>query len=311
MPVAEVTDLRKHYGAVQAVDGVSFTVEAGEILGIIGPNGAGKTTTVACLLGLCPRDGGQVRVLGMDPAVRGREVRQRVGVQLQHAALPDRLRVGEAVEVFAALAGARVDQVAVLGEWGLAGRERAAYGSLSGGQRQRLMAALALIGNPRLVVLDEHTAGLDPEGRRAGRETVTALAERGVAVVMTSHDLSEAERVCDRIAVLATGRIVALDAPAALIARLGPEARVVFRRPDDFRPDALRHLPAVARVAEDGADVVVHGAGDVLAQVTAALSSAGAVPTGLSYRQATLEDAYLQLVAAVHGEEISCARSAS
>lgn len=214
--VIEVAGLTKRYGGVTAVDGVGFAVSAGEVFGIVGPNGAGKTTTVECLSGLRRADAGELGVLGGDPASQA--VRSRIGVQLQQAALPDGMRVAEAMTLFATAYRRRTPWRPLLAEWGLAGRERARFGSLSGGQRQRLFIALALVNDPELVFLDEITTGLDPEARRETWGLVRRLRERGGTVVLVSHDLAEVAALCDRVAVLAAGRLVALDTPAQLAA---------------------------------------------------------------------------------------------
>lgn len=212
--VVAVHDLRKTYGDTVAVDGVSLTVLEGEVYGILGPNGSGKTTTVECVAGLRKADAGSVRVLGLDPATDAEEVRRRVGVQLQQAALPDRMRVGEAVAVFAAAHGLNAgDGSALLREWGLDGKRRAAFGNLSGGQRQRLFIVLALIADPAVVILDEMTTGLDPAARRDTWALVRRLQDQGTTVVLVTHAMEEAEMLCDRLAILVDGRIVAAGTP--------------------------------------------------------------------------------------------------
>jgi ABC-2 type transport system ATP-binding protein len=214
--VIEVVGLTKRYGGVAVVDGVGFEVSGGEVFGIVGPNGAGKTTTVECLAGLRKADAERLTVLGGEPASPA--VRDRIGVQLQQAALPDGMRVGEAMTLFATAYRRRTSWRPLLAEWGLAGRERARFGSLSGGQRQRLFIAIALVNEPELVFLDEITTGLDPEARRETWALVRRLRERGGTVVLVSHDLAEVAALCDRVAVLAAGRLVALDTPANLAA---------------------------------------------------------------------------------------------
>ena len=211
--VIEVTDLHKDYGDVTAVDEVSLSVSRGEVFGVVGPNGAGKTTTVECIAGLRRPDSGRVRVLGLDPVAQAAAVRARVGVQLQQAALPDRLRVGEAMRVFAT-AHDRLDQVdGLLADWGLEGKRKAAFATLSGGQRQRLFIALALLGEPQIVVLDELTTGLDPAARRETWALVRRLRAAGTTVVLVTHAMDEAEALCDRLAVIVAGRVAALGTP--------------------------------------------------------------------------------------------------
>jgi ABC-2 type transport system ATP-binding protein len=209
----EVIDLHKRYGDVTAVDEVSLSVSCGEVFGVVGPNGAGKTTTVECIAGLRRPDSGRVRVLGVDPVADAVAVRARVGVQLQQAALPDRLRVGEAMRVFATAYG-RLDQVdELLGDWGLEGKRKSAFSTLSGGQRQRLFIALALLGDPQVVVLDELTTGLDPVARRETWSLVRRLREAGTTVVLVTHAMDEAEALCDRLAVIVAGRVAAVGTP--------------------------------------------------------------------------------------------------
>ncbi len=211
--VVEIVDLHKTYRDVVAVDGLSLRVRRGEALGVLGPNGAGKTTTVECAAGLRRPDRGTVRVLGRDPWADGDEVRQRVGVQLQHAALPDRMTVAEAMAVFAAAYRRHADPARLLAEWGLGDRRRASFKSLSGGQRQRLFIALALLADPEIVVLDELTTGLDPAARRDTWALVRRLRAGGVTVLLVTHAMDEAEALCDRIVVVCRGRIVAEGTP--------------------------------------------------------------------------------------------------
>jgi ABC-2 type transport system ATP-binding protein len=215
MGAIEIEGLVRRFGAVTAVDGLSLTVERGEILGLVGPNGAGKSTTVECLLGLQAPDAGRVRVLGLDPLRSRAELQRRVGAQLQDAALQDRIAVWEALDLFAAFHGRR-DWAPLLTHWGLESRRDAAFGDLSGGERQRLFIALALLHEPELLVLDEVTTGLDPHARRAVLDLIARLPERGVTVLLVTHALEDAARLCDRVAVMVDGRLAALDTPDAL-----------------------------------------------------------------------------------------------
>jgi ABC-2 type transport system ATP-binding protein len=211
--VVAIDHLRKVYGDVVAVDGISFDVGPGEVFGVLGPNGAGKTTTVECAVGLRRPDGGRVRVFGLDPVTGRDEIRQRVGVQLQHAVLPDRMKVREAMAVFASAYPRHADPAALLAEWGLLEQRGKSFKTLSGGQRQRLFIALALLGQPDLVVLDELTTGLDPAARRDTWALVRRLREGGVTVLLVTHAMDEAELLCDRLAVIDRGRVVAVGAP--------------------------------------------------------------------------------------------------
>ncbi|WP_234412631.1 ABC transporter ATP-binding protein [Nocardioides sediminis] len=292
----EVEGLRKEYGRTVAVADVSFTVEPGEIFGLLGPNGSGKTTTVECVQGLRRADAGRIRVLGLDPATDATRLRRLVGSQLQDSALPDRLRVGEALELFAAISPHGPPWRHLLEEWGLADQRRTAFADLSGGQRQRLFVALALVSDPRLVVLDEMTTGLDPAARRVAWNLVEAVRDRGTTVVLVTHFMDEAHRLCDRVAVLSRGRVLATGTPAALIAAHQPETVVRFTAPPDADVSFLRGVGGVRDVARvDGTGVLVRGSGPLLARVGHALVERGLEPEDLAGSVPSLEDAYLAL----------------
>jgi len=293
-PAVEVRGLRKYYGRSVAVEDVSFTVGTGEIVGILGPNGSGKTTTVECLQGLRRADGGHVRVLGLDPRTQVEELRRRIGCQLQDAALPDRLRVGEAVRLFASVGRRPVDVDAVLADWGLTAKRRASFGNLSGGQRQRLFVALALVNQPELVFLDEMTTGLDPAARRDTWRLVERVRELGAAIVLVTHFMDEAERLCDRLIVLRSGRVVAGGTPAELVRRHGGGMTATFST--DLPEAPLAALPGVDRVVRRGRTVEVSGRPEALLHLGHLLVPAGQLPDDLLVRQATLEDAYIRLV---------------
>jgi ABC-2 type transport system ATP-binding protein len=297
-PVVSVVGLRKSYGSACAVDGVSFEVESGEVFGIVGPNGAGKTTMVECLEGLRSPDGGVVRVLGLDPQQEGDALRERIGAQLQQSALPARLRVGEAMALFASFYPHPLPARGLLDELGLGDRVRVAWGDLSGGQRQRLAIALALVGDPDLVFFDELTSGLDPQARRATWDLVCGVRDRGKTIVLTTHFMEEAERLCDRVMIIDHGLVVALDTPADLVRSLGAEQRVTFTcagAGDDVLA-ALRALPMVARVERSGDRVVVHGESDrSLPSILGILDGAGLAFHDLRTEQPSLEDVFLAL----------------
>src|SRR5215469_15075616 len=220
-PAITVTNLVKRYGSFAAVDDVSFSIQEGEIFGIIGPNGAGKTTTVECISGLRVPDSGSISVYGLSPQRDRDKIREFVGVQLQQSALPERLRVGEALELFAAFYEDPLDPGEVLESLGIREIERAAFKKLSGGQKQRVSIALALVGNPRIAILDELTTGLDPEARRDTWALIERMRERGVTVILVTHFMDEAENLCDRLALINHGRISALDTPEAIAAEAG------------------------------------------------------------------------------------------
>ena len=295
MPVIEVEHLRKSYGTTVAVDDVSLEVEAGEIFGILGPNGAGKTTTVECIEGLRTPDRGRVRVLGLDPRTDRAELRQRVGVQLQSCELPDKMRVGEAVALYASFYRRPADGTQLLNELGLTAKRRSPVGRLSGGQKQRLSIALALIGDPEIAVLDELTTGLDPSARRDTWGLVEQIRERGVTVLLVTHFMEEAERLCDRLAVIDAGRVVATDTPQGLVERVGAGQRVRFRPSEPIDDAALSALPEVTGVERQGPVVVVTGTGAVLTAVTSVLARSQVVAHDLRVDQASLDDAFVSL----------------
>jgi ABC-2 type transport system ATP-binding protein len=297
-PVISVEHLRKRYGAAVAVDDVSFDVHAGEIFGLLGPNGAGKTTTVECLQGLRPADGGTLSVLGFDPSRQGVELRRRIGSQLQESGLPPRMRVWEALDLFASVAEHRADPGSLLAQWGLDGKRDAPFASLSGGQQQRLFVALALVNEPKLVFLDEMTTGLDPAARRVAWDLIRRIRERGTTVVLVTHFMDEAERLCDRVAVVVDGRVVALDTPQGLVARHAPGMRLTFAT-DAEDLSWLADVGCVLRVERWGRRVEVEGVDPVIPLVSASLVEHGVTPEGLRVEQPTLEDVFLRLTGEV------------
>ena len=294
MTVIDVEHVHKRYGEKVAVDDVSFTVEEGEIFGILGRNGAGKTTTVECLVGLRKPDGGRVRVLGMDPLRDARELRQQVGVQLQESELPDKLTVAEAIGLYGAFYRTPADGGALLDILGLADQRDTRYRKLSGGQKQRLSIALALIGRPRIAVLDELTTGLDPAARRSTWALIDDIRRQGVTIVLVTHFMDEAEHLCDRVAVIEAGRVAATGSPAGL-ARLGGEQRVHFRPSRPLADRLLTGLPEVTSVTRTGDTVVVTGTADALTAVTSALARDGIVAQRLRVEQPSLEDAFVAM----------------
>jgi ABC-2 type transport system ATP-binding protein len=292
--VIEVDNLRKRYGSHVAVADVSFQVAQGEIFGLLGRNGAGKTTTVECLQGLRRADGGRVRVLGLDPQRHTQQLRRRIGCQLQEAALPDRLKVWEALDLFASLAPGGRDWRVLIDQWGLADKRTASFASLSGGQRQRLFVALALVNDPEVVFLDELTQGLDPAARRVAWGLIRAIQDRGATVVLVTHYMDEAEQLCDRIAVVDEGRVVATDTPQGLIARFGGPVRISFTA-DGHDMRFLHGVAHVQAIRRRGQRIEAEGTGPVLALVAAELVARGLVPADLRVEQATLEDVFLRL----------------
>jgi len=293
--VIEVTGLTKRYGGQAVVDGVSFHVEEGEIFGILGPNGAGKTTAVECLEGLRKRDGGEVRILGLDPTTDSHRLHQRIGVQLQETQLQDKLKVREALELYASFYPDPADWRELLDRWGLAGKSGTSFGKLSGGQKQRLFIALALVGNPEVVFLDELTAGLDPGARRATWDLIRAVRASGVTVVLVSHFMDEVEELCDRVAILERGRIAALDTPAGLVDSAGGEYRMRFRPMAPLDEQSLAGLPGVVSVTRRGARVDVTGTGDFASAVTAELARGQILVADLRIEGRSLDSAYVAL----------------
>jgi len=295
MNVIEVTDLQKRYGARRAVDGVTLTVREGEIFGIVGPNGAGKTTTVESIAGLRTPDHGRIRVLGLDPRADRQRLRTLVGVQLQESELPDRMTPREALDLFASFHAAPADPAELLGELGLADEQDTAYRNLSGGQKQRLSIALALVGRPRLAILDELSTGLDPQSRRETWRVVESIRDRGTTVLLVTHLMEEVERLADRVAVFREGRVIAVDTPAGIVARADPEQRVQFRPSSALDPQLLTGLPEVRSLQTFGETVVVMGRGDLLSAVTSVLARNGIVARDLRIEQASLDDAFIAL----------------
>lgn len=299
--VLVVDDLRKRYGDTVAVDGVSLEVAAGEIFGIIGSNGSGKTTTVECVQGLREADSGSISVFGADPQRDRAQLRSEVGSQLQESELPDRMRVWEALDLFASISPASADWRELLVEWGLEEKRDAAFASLSGGQRQRLLVALALVSRPRLVFLDEMTTGLDPAARRVAWDLIEEIRSRGTTVVLVTHFMDEAERLCDRLAVFEAGRIIDEGSPRALVDRHASRATVHFST-DQADLSWLTGATGVERVDRDGSRVTVHGDGPLLAYTAAALVAHGIAPLDLRSEHRTLEDAFLTLTGNPAGE---------
>jgi ABC-2 type transport system ATP-binding protein len=288
-----VDHLHKSYGATVAVDDVSLTVRRGEIFGILGPNGAGKTTTVETIAGLRAPDRGTVRVFGLDPRARRAEITSLVGVQLQASELPEKLRVDEALSLYASFYPSPADPGQLLAKLGLANVRNSAFGKLSGGQKQRLSIALALIGNPQLAILDELTTGLDPQARRDTWELVRQIRDSGVTIILVTHFMAEAEYLCDRLAIIDAGRVVALDTPAGLIDAARTEQRITFRLSTELDDSLLTGLAAVSSVVRDSERIVVSGNDDLLVAVVTTLAAHGHSPVELHTEQLSLDDAFL------------------
>jgi ABC-2 type transport system ATP-binding protein len=290
-----VDGLRKTYGELVAVDDASFTVSEGEIFGILGPNGAGKTTTVECVIGLRIPDAGIVRVLGLDPRKDLDALHAVVGVQLQASALPAQLKVGEILELFQSFYRDHADLDEIIGALRLGDHLKKYYRSLSGGLKQRVSIALALIGRPKIAVLDEMTTGLDPQARRDTWELIEAVRDRGVTILLVTHYMDEAERLCNRVALFDQGRVVAIDTPEALAGRAGVEKRVRFVPSRPFDDALLTRLPEVSSLEHDGDHVVVTGSGELANVVILTLADNGVTANDMHLDTANLEDAFVAL----------------
>ncbi len=297
--VIQVDGLHKTYGTTIAVDEVSFEVSEGEIFGMVGPNGAGKTTTIECLEGLRKPDRGTISVLGVDPQRDRQVLRENAGIQLQQSNLPDRMRVWEALDLYSSFYPNAVDWQELLIQLGLEEKRNTPFAKLSGGQKQRLFIALALLPDPQLIFLDELTTGLDPQARHAIWDLVRAVQARGKTILLTTHFMEEAERLCDRVAILDHGRIVALDTPTALIRSLEEEERVIFslegRLPDEFGD----RLGETVHFEVEGSQVTVHGRNGnkapLVSEVVRLLGEQGIAFRDLRTEQPNLEDVFLSL----------------
>ncbi len=297
--IVQVDGLRKTYGTTTAVDGISFQVNEGEIFGIVGPNGAGKTTTIECLAGLRKPDQGTIRVLGLDPQHDGKALRVRTGIQLQQSNLPDRIKVWEALDLYASFYPKASNWRELITQLGLEEKRNSPFAKLSGGQKQRLFIALALLPDPQLVFLDELTTGLDPQARHTIWDLVRDLRTRGKTVILSTHFMEEAERLCDRVAIMDHGRITALDTPAALIRSLGVEERVVFNLDGALPAGFEKALSGLVRVEVQGDWVVIHARNGrtvpLVSEVVNLLSAQGIRFRDLRSEQPTLEDVFLSL----------------
>ena len=292
--VVTVHHLVKRYGNMFVVTDVSFSIREGEIFGIIGPNGAGKTTSVECICGLRTPDAGSISVYGLSPQQDRNKVREVVGVQLQESALPPRLRVGEAVRLFASFYSNPLNPNELLESLGIKRFENSAFKSLSGGQKQRLSIALALVGNPKLAILDELTTGLDPEARRETWSLIERMRDRGVTVILVTHFMDEAEKLCDRLALIDNGTVRALDTPEAITAQAGG-SRVRFISSQPVDELTLRAIPGVNAIERKQRYVTVTGTGNLAPAIIHALAALGVEVSDVEAHAGNLEDAFLKL----------------
>lgn len=298
MPAAvEVTDLVKRYGTVEAVRGVSLTVAPGEIVAVLGPNGAGKTSTLECIIGLRAADGGAISVCGIDARRDPSAMRERIGVQLQATALPEQIRVREALKLFASFYRHSVTPQSLLDRFSLGDKADATFASLSGGQKQRLGLALAVINEPEVLFLDEPTAGMDPQARRELHAVIRAMKTAGRSVLITTHYIEEAEELCDRVAVIDHGKVIACDTPAALIARSASATRIVCTTDRPLDRAALAALENASAVEVDG--VVARISSSAINRTVIALvhhlDASGATLVDLQIRKPSLEDVFIEL----------------
>ena len=296
-PVIRVTDLKKYYRDVKAVDGVTFEVARGEVFGMLGPNGAGKTTTIEVLEGLRPPDSGTVEVLGLDVRRHPQSIKQRIGVQLQSVSLYPRLSVTELLDLFSSFFAHHVSTKQLIDAVDLGERAKAWSMNLSGGQQQRLSIALALVNDPELVFLDEPTTGLDPQARRSLWDLIKGLQERGKSVMLTTHYMEEATELCDRVAIMDHGHILEMGAVSDLIGRRFKERAVFFDSNPKLPMDELAGLGGVTRAAQEDGQTVLYSM-DVPGTIAALLAAADGLsvePHNLGIRQATLEDVFLDL----------------
>ena len=295
-PVIQVSGIRKTYGATVAVSDVSFEVSEGEIFGLIGPNGAGKTTTMECVEGVRRPDRGAISILGLDPFRDVYQLQNRIGVQLQQAQLQKRIKVWEAVDLWASLYSKAVDGDRLLEQLGLADKRNAWFMTLSGGQKQRLFIALALINDPEVVFLDELTTGLDPQSRRAIWELVRGIRDRGKTVFMTTHLMEEAERLCDRVAIIEHGKIIDIGSPEELVRRHCPARTVVLATDNALAEERLRTIPSVEIVTRQDSRFTIQGRGDdFVTEVIHCLSENRIRVTDFRTVLPNLEDVFLKL----------------
>ncbi|WP_329570160.1 ABC transporter ATP-binding protein [Streptomyces sp. NBC_01361] len=297
-PLIEVAGLRKVYAGRAVVDDLSFTVGEGEIFGVLGPNGAGKTTAVECIEGLRVPDAGRVRVAGLDPVADHDRVTEILGAQLQESELQAKLTVREALELYAAFYPNPADWRPLAERLRLTDKLGTRFAKLSGGQKQRLFIALALIGNPRVVVLDELTTGLDPRARRDTWQLIEDVRDSGVTVLLVTHFMEEAQRLCDRIAVIDKGRIAALDTPAGLISRAAASTVMSFTPSAPLDEEALRGLPALVSVEHRDGRVTLNGTDETVNAVITLLARQHITAHQLRVSDATLDDAFLDLTGA-------------
>lgn len=294
--IIQVNNLRKTYGSLVAVDGISFEVFEGEIFGMVGPNGAGKTTTIECIEGLRFPNDGKISVLGLNPGKDGYKLKTQIGIQLQQAELQARIKVWEVLDLYSDFYGNSVSWEKLLDHMELTDKRNTYYSKLSGGQKQRLFISLALLNEPKLIFLDELTTGLDPQARRNMWDLVRGIRDGGKTVFLTTHFMEEAERLCDRVAIIDHGKIVAIDTPGNLVKSLAVENRVVFTVDEEFDSRLIEEKKSVTKIEKSGNRITVFGKSDrLVVDVVVALSDNKIQFRDLRTEQANLEDVFLSL----------------
>lgn len=296
-PIISVHKLHKTYGQIQAVRGIDFSIESGEIFGILGPNGAGKTTTIEILEGLRLADQGEVRVAGFDPRRHQDAFHQTIGVQLQHTAMFERIRVTEALTFFAGCYQRGTDTESMLKRFKLKELEKSCVKNLSGGEKQRLTLALALINDPQVIFLDEPTTGMDPHARRAIWQTISELKEQGRTILLSTHNMEEAEHLCDRIAIIDQGKIIALGTPRELIKALGADKKIAFTLQGHADLNIFNKIPGVSKAEQQNSDTILYTTDpqQVLLHILSQPPTSGLVLNELRVSDANLEDVFIHL----------------
>ena len=296
--VVTVQDLVKHYGNVKAVDGISFSVRRGEIFGIVGPNGAGKTTTIDCIAGMRRADSGSLDVLGINPVKDSMVLKRRIGIQQQESEIQDRLRLSEAMELFSSFYENTLDWETLLEQLSLSDKKDSFYSALSGGQKKRFFVAMALIGDPEIVFLDEITSGLDPQARRSVWKLIRSLRDQGRTVVLSTHYMDEAQRLCDRVAIIDHGKLAALDSPADLVSAYGGYTRVHFNVSEGFDGESISLLEGVESVINDEDTCTLGVSGQhAIVEIVKKLDSMKQSFDSFRIEAPTLEDVFLNITA--------------
>ncbi|HJX01923.1 MAG TPA: ABC transporter ATP-binding protein [Candidatus Humimicrobiaceae bacterium] len=294
--VIQVKNLKKSYGKIKAVDDISFEIYEQEIFGLVGPNGAGKTTAIECIEGLRKPNSGDLMVLDLNPTSNGRALRNMLGIQLQESQLPARIKVWEAMSLFSSFYKKNIESEPLLKDLGLEEKKKSYFDKLSGGQKQRLFIALSLINDPQLIFLDELTTGLDPQARRTTWDLINSVRERGKTIFLTTHSMEEAERLCDRVAIMDKGKIIALDTPGNLIRNISTENRVMFSVTDGFDLETLSNIRSISKYEKSGNRITIYGHDKrMVKDVVNFLVNRNIDFYDLQTQQSTLEDVFLAL----------------